>query len=184
MANISIPSVNQGPRPAKRPKTSSRCVTGSVTATHDFEVANFSLLHGMGIGKYVVSSTFSVGGRDWKIRLYPDGSETEHKDYVSVFLYILTGAVDMRVKFSFRCLLDKCEVLESDTHTFASIGDNRGSFKFIEKTKLRELIIVVYVLPLHTTPGYCLEIVPAKGQGDAACSSVLVFMWMWVIISG
>ncbi|GJN01702.1 hypothetical protein PR202_ga18983 [Eleusine coracana subsp. coracana] len=61
MADISIAAVNQDQCLAK---TSSRCVTESVTATHDFEVTNFSLLNGMSTGKFVRSSTFSTGGRE------------------------------------------------------------------------------------------------------------------------
>ncbi|GJN26395.1 hypothetical protein PR202_gb14322 [Eleusine coracana subsp. coracana] len=140
MADISIAVVNQGQCLAK---TSSRCVTGSVTATHDFEVTNFSLLNGMGTGKFVRSSTFSAGGREWNIRLYPDGYDTEHKDYVSVSLHFLNGALDVRVKFSLHFLFDKGDqVLKRDTHTFKSIDDNWGWgwSDFFKKSKLQELL--------------------------------------------
>jgi speckle-type POZ protein len=56
-----------------RPPAETSWVTESVTATHDFEVRNHQLLHGVGVGKYVSSSTFSAGGYDWNIRFYPDG---------------------------------------------------------------------------------------------------------------
>ncbi|GJN26394.1 hypothetical protein PR202_gb14321 [Eleusine coracana subsp. coracana] len=79
-------------------KTWSRCVAGSITATHDFEVTNFSLLDGIGTGKFLTSSTFGVGGREWNIRLYPDGYK--HEDYVGVFLCFLEGPVGARVKYS------------------------------------------------------------------------------------
>ncbi|RLM73753.1 Speckle-type POZ protein [Panicum miliaceum] len=36
--------------------TSSRCVTETFTATHNFEVTDFSLLHGMGICEFVSST--------------------------------------------------------------------------------------------------------------------------------
>lgn len=122
-------------------KTSSRCVAGSTTVTHDFEVTNFSLLDGMGTGKLVSSSTFSAGGREWNISLCPDGIKTEYKDYVSVFLYLLKGAVDVRVKFSLRCLFYKGDQkLKSDTYTFKSIDDNWGWFNFIKKSELQELL--------------------------------------------
>jgi speckle-type POZ protein len=122
-------------------KSSSRCVVGSVTTTHDFEVTNFSLLDGMGVGKFVTSSTFSVGGRDWNIRLYPDGDKTEHKDHVSVFLRFLKGPVGVRVKFSLSLLGKKdnqAEVME-DTHTFDCLTD-WGWSKFMEKSKLKPLL--------------------------------------------
>ncbi|KAL6651421.1 hypothetical protein ACP70R_010346 [Stipagrostis hirtigluma subsp. patula] len=102
-------------------ETSSRCVTGSVTAAHNFEVTNFSLLDGIGIGKYVSSSTFTVGARDWNIRLYPDGWEEEDKAaYVSVSLTFLRGAVGVRAKFS--------------------VGVSQGWQKCMEKSKLQPLL--------------------------------------------
>lgn len=94
------------------PKTSSRCLTECVTTTHDFEVIRFSLLEGMGASKFVSSSTFTVSGYGWNIRIYPDGWKEEHKDaYMSAFL----------------CF-------------FQSVGCYWGWSKFIEKSKLQELI--------------------------------------------
>ncbi|CAN6229626.1 unnamed protein product [Urochloa humidicola] len=123
-------------------KTASRCVTGSVTALHEFVVTSFSLIEGMDNGKFVSSATFSVGGRDWNIRLYPDGSRTEDKGYISVFLYFLKGEIGARVKFSLSlCLVDKDDqVSQTDTHTFDSIGGTWGWFEFIKKSMLQELL--------------------------------------------
>uniref|UniRef100_K3YDS9 BTB domain-containing protein n=1 Tax=Setaria italica TaxID=4555 RepID=K3YDS9_SETIT len=111
-------------------KTTSRCVAGSVTAMHDFVVTSFSLIEGMGTGKFVSSATFTVGGRDWNIKLYPDGIYTEHKGYASVLLYFLKGAAGARVKFSLKlCLVDKSDQVSGTwTHTFDSIGGNGGCF--------------------------------------------------------
>jgi speckle-type POZ protein len=137
---FSMAAVNQGRYLAK---TSSRCVVGSVTATHDFEVTNFSLLDGIGIGEFVSSNTFSIGGRDWSIKIYPDGSKTEHKDHVSVFLNFLKGPVVARVKFSLSLLGkndNQREVLKEDTqHTFDCLSD-WGWGKFMEKSKLKPLL--------------------------------------------
>jgi speckle-type POZ protein len=47
------------------PETSSRCVLESITATHNFEVASYPLLEGMGVGKHVSSSKFGPGGHEW-----------------------------------------------------------------------------------------------------------------------
>ena len=38
------------------PNISSRCLTDSITASHDFEVASYQLLDGIGVGKHVRSS--------------------------------------------------------------------------------------------------------------------------------
>ncbi|GJN01698.1 hypothetical protein PR202_ga18979 [Eleusine coracana subsp. coracana] len=47
-------------------ETSSTCRTESVvTVAHNFQVPDFALLEGMGIGKHVSSCAFSVGDCDW-----------------------------------------------------------------------------------------------------------------------
>jgi speckle-type POZ protein len=129
MANVSMAVVNQVQCLAK---TSSTCVVGSVTATHD-------------IGEFVSSSTFSVGGRDWNIKLYPDGDNTEHKDHVSVFLCFLSGPVGARVKYNFSLLGKKgnqAEVPMKHTRTF-DCPSNWG-FSFIKKSELEELLRLNY----------------------------------------
>ncbi|CAO2036578.1 unnamed protein product [Urochloa humidicola] len=127
--------------------TSSRCVTESVHATHTFEVADFLLLDGMGVGEFVGSTTFIAAGCDWNINVYPDGSNTEDDgQYVSVFLCLrekgaTTGAV--RVKFIL-CLLEKdgrvsrLQGPTSTTHTFESKDESWGLHKFIKKSMLRK----------------------------------------------
>ncbi|CAL5025345.1 unnamed protein product [Urochloa decumbens] len=56
------------------PDTTSRCLAEKVTGTHDFEVANYSLLVGRtGAGRAIKSAPFTVGGCIWTIEFYPDG---------------------------------------------------------------------------------------------------------------
>ncbi|TVU16128.1 hypothetical protein EJB05_39679, partial [Eragrostis curvula] len=86
--------------------TSSRCRTLGITATHNFEVTNFSLLDGTGIGKYVSSSTFSVGGCNWKLNFYPNSEEKESEAFASVWLCLVEGPAGTRVKFHIN-LFDK-----------------------------------------------------------------------------
>ena len=64
-----------GSSPAKQcvPETWSTSFTEGDTTAHSFQVTGFSLLDGMGAGNCVSSNTFSVGGYDWQIRLYPAG---------------------------------------------------------------------------------------------------------------
>ncbi|TVU49256.1 hypothetical protein EJB05_00556, partial [Eragrostis curvula] len=132
-------------------------------ATHDFEVANFWLLDGMGVGKFVSSSTFSVGGGDWNIHLYPDGwKTTEDEDgYASVFLNFLDGPPDTRVNYRLS-LLDPHLVLREEegrgkrrikeirvkcgTHTFESAGGAVGSHAFVKKAKLQEFLLVDFTI--------------------------------------
>ena len=139
MANKSTSAAKHGHCP---PATPWRCVTGSVTATHNFEVSNFSQLYGMGVGKFVSSSTFSVGGCDWRIDFYPDGIETDNGAYVSAFLYFVSGTAGVPVKFSLSLLGKDDQVSEEGTftRTFPSVGSDWGRTKFIEKSQLQELL--------------------------------------------
>jgi speckle-type POZ protein len=125
-------------------KTSSRCLTECVTTAHDFEVIRYSLLEGMGAGKYVSSSTFTVSGYGWNIRMYPDGWKEEHKGaYMSAFLCFCSGTTEAKVKFTLS-LWEKdgkvCE-LKSTECTFLSLDGYQGDAywgwdKFIDKPKL------------------------------------------------
>ncbi|XP_044335693.1 BTB/POZ and MATH domain-containing protein 2 [Triticum aestivum] len=74
-------------------RTSSRCVTEG--ATHDFEVTNYPLLEGMGVGTYISSSTFTVGGYDWNVRFYPNGDRKDAAGHASAFLCYLSPVKDM-----------------------------------------------------------------------------------------
>nr|CAB3485816.1 unnamed protein product [Digitaria exilis] len=132
----------------QRLETSSRCVTERVIGTHTFEVADFSLLDGMGIGKFVTSMTFSVGGCDWHIKVFPDGSKQDDKGaYVSVFLCLrkFTSAIGV-VQFTLYLLEEKdgsVSTLRDPrllTYTFASTGDDWGLPQFVQKSKLKEFL--------------------------------------------
>ncbi|XP_020200113.1 BTB/POZ and MATH domain-containing protein 2-like [Aegilops tauschii subsp. strangulata] len=137
MANSSPSSVNK-----HISETSSRCRTECVTTAHNFEVTEYSLLEGMGIGKFVSSSTFSVGGYNWNIRIYPDGRKEEDKAaYMGAFLSTCsnpTTGVQMKNTFSLLEKDGKVTCLYSDTRTFRS--GSWGWPKYIEKSKLKELL--------------------------------------------
>ncbi|XP_039775585.1 BTB/POZ and MATH domain-containing protein 2-like [Panicum virgatum] len=125
------------------PVTSSMCVTGSVTATHNFEVTNFTQLDGMGVGKFVSSSTFSIGGCDWRINFYPDGNKKENNGaFVSAFLYFVSGtSAGVTVEFSLSLLgKDYLSKQHMYNRSFPSVCSDRGLPEFIEKSQLQELL--------------------------------------------
>ncbi|KAK3143663.1 hypothetical protein QOZ80_4AG0303290 [Eleusine coracana subsp. coracana] len=107
-------SAGSGSHGQGRSGNSSRCVTEVITAAHHFEVPDFSLLDGIGIGKSVSSSTFRVGGCDWNFRLYPDGFMPTEGEAAVVFLYFSSGS--------------------PLKHTFESVGESWGHGTFVEKS--------------------------------------------------
>ncbi|GJN26389.1 hypothetical protein PR202_gb14316 [Eleusine coracana subsp. coracana] len=121
-------------------ETSSSCYTQAITAAHNFEVINFSLLEGMGAGKVVSSRNFNVGGYDWKIDLYPDGCTTEKEGYVSAFLVIQGEKAAARAKFSFSLLGKDGQVKRQNTTYIFKTGDAYGWKEFMQKSDLQPLL--------------------------------------------
>ena len=67
-----------------------------VFGSHTFEIKGYSLTKGMGIGKYIESKKFNIGGCDWLLRFYPDGRFWKDKcSHVSVFIKLLSMATDV-----------------------------------------------------------------------------------------
>lgn len=122
-------------------ETSSSCYTQAITAVHNFEVINFSLLEGIGTGEFVNSRNFNVGGYDWNIKLYPDGNTTE-KGYLSAFLMIQGEKAGARVKFSFSLLgrEGQVELQDTTTNTFKTVGQALGWSKWMKKSDLQPLL--------------------------------------------
>ncbi|XP_047059072.1 BTB/POZ and MATH domain-containing protein 2-like [Lolium rigidum] len=125
------------------PKTSSRCITESFTATHDFEVTNYLQLDGMGVGKFVYSGTFSVAGYDWSIRFYPDGVRDDCDGNASAFLYCVSQAKAVRTKFTLNMLEKEGKVKVTDLGAIERIISSPtydwGYPRFVEKSKLKSL---------------------------------------------
>ncbi|CAO2189206.1 unnamed protein product [Urochloa humidicola] len=71
-------------------RTASVSTAEAARGTHSFKIAGYSLHKGLGIGKYITSATFSVGGHEWRLRYYPDGDKDDFRDYAAVFLELLT----------------------------------------------------------------------------------------------
>lgn len=87
------------------PVTSSSSVTETVNGTHEFKISGYSLAKGMGIGKYIASDTFMVGGFSWAIYFYPDGKSVEdNAAYVSLFIALASEGTDVRALFELTLL--------------------------------------------------------------------------------
>lgn len=140
MANKFTSEVNHG----QLPKTSSTCLTESVTAVHDFEVANYRLLDGIGVGKHVRSSNFSVGGFEWFMNFFPDGRMEDYAGYTSVFLDRViqqNDAHNVRTKFTLNMLEKDGEAqlttFDEVAHVFSSAKSYQGYCRFVAKAKLK-----------------------------------------------
>lgn len=80
--------------------TTSTSVTETVNGSHDFNITGYSLSKGIGIGKYIASDTFMVGGYSWAVYFYPDGKSNEdNATYVSLFIALASEGTDVRALF-------------------------------------------------------------------------------------
>ncbi|XP_061341323.1 BTB/POZ and MATH domain-containing protein 2-like isoform X2 [Gastrolobium bilobum] len=144
------PSSNSScPSPSSVPATtSSTSVTETVKGSHHFKITGYSLSKGIGIGKYVASDMFSVGGYDWAIYFYPDGKSVEdNATYVSLFIALASDGTDVRALFELT-LLDQSgkerhkvhshfeRTLESGPYTLKYRGSMWGYKRFFKRTAL------------------------------------------------
>ncbi|XP_042516281.1 BTB/POZ and MATH domain-containing protein 2-like isoform X2 [Macadamia integrifolia] len=128
--------------------TTSTSLTETVNGSHQFKINGYSLSKGLGIGKYIASDTFMVGGYDWAIYFYPDGKSIEdNATYVSLFIALASEGTDVRALFELT-LLDQSgkerhkvhshfgRTLESGPYTLKYRGSMWGYKRFFKRTAL------------------------------------------------
>ncbi|CAN4093178.1 unnamed protein product [Withania somnifera] len=134
--------------PSSSPVTTSTSVTETVNGSHDFQISGYSLSKGIGIGKYIASDTFMVGGYSWAIYFYPDGKSNEdNATYVSLFIALASEGTDVRALFELT-LIDQSgkgrhkvhshfgRALESGPYTLKYRGSMWGYKRFFKRTAL------------------------------------------------
>ncbi|KAI3979905.1 hypothetical protein MKX01_042559 [Papaver californicum] len=147
----SIPSSSGGSsssNPSTPSLTTSTSLTETVNGSHQFKITGYSLSKGLGIGKYIASDTFNVGGYAWAIYFYPDGKSLEdNAAYVSLFIALASEGTDVRALFELT-LLDQSgkerhkvhshfgRTLESGPYTLKYRGSMWGYKRFFKRTSL------------------------------------------------
>ncbi|KAL4272866.1 hypothetical protein GQ457_13G028990 [Hibiscus cannabinus] len=139
------PSTSSSPASSS---TSSTSRTETVNGSHEFKIRGYSLAKGMGVGKYIASDTFMVGGYEWAIYFYPDGKSAEdNASYVSLFIALASEGTDVRALFELT-LLDQSgkdhhkvhshfgRMLESGPYSLKYRGSMWGYKRFFKRTLL------------------------------------------------
>ncbi|CAA7400014.1 unnamed protein product [Spirodela intermedia] len=129
-------------------ETISTSITQTVNGSHQFKITGYSLSKGLGIGKYVASDTFQVGGYSWAIYFYPDGKSPEdNASYVSLFIALASEGTDVRALFELT-LMDQSgrerhkvhshfgRTLEGGPYTLKYRGSMWGYKRFFKRTAL------------------------------------------------
>ncbi|KAK1562613.1 hypothetical protein Q3G72_014803 [Acer saccharum] len=135
-------------KPSTSPITSSTSLTETVNGSHQFKISGYSLSKGMGIGKYIASDTFIVGGYAWAVYFYPDGKSAEdNSTYVSLFIALASEGTDVRALFELT-LMDQSgkerhkvhthfgRALESGPYALKYRGSMWGYKRFFKRTLL------------------------------------------------
>ncbi|KAI3904995.1 hypothetical protein MKW92_033826 [Papaver armeniacum] len=60
--------------------SSSQSIHETMKGSHEFKIKGYSLSKGMGVGTYMSSGKFTVGGHEWAILFNPDGNTEDCKD--------------------------------------------------------------------------------------------------------
>ena len=91
--------------PTPIPMTTSTSMTGTVNASHLFNISGYSLSKGMGIRNYMASDTFTAGGHSWAIYFYPNGKNVlDNATYVSLFIVLESEGPDVKALFELKLL--------------------------------------------------------------------------------
>jgi speckle-type POZ protein len=114
---ISAPHAAASSEEAAPAETASTSVTKTVNGSHHFKIAGYSLAKGIGVGKYIASESFTVGGFEWAIYFYPDGKSAEDgAAYVSLFIALASEGTDVRALFELT-LVDQSGKGQDKVHT-------------------------------------------------------------------
>ncbi|XP_071721779.1 BTB/POZ and MATH domain-containing protein 2-like [Rutidosis leptorrhynchoides] len=135
---------------ASIPSTTSSSIssTDTINASHEFKITCYDSSKGIGVGKYIASESFTVGGHTWAIYFYPDGKSPEdNSTYVSLFIALASDATDVRALFELS-LMDQSgkgrhkvhthfgRVLDAGPYTLKYRGSMWGYKRFLRRTAL------------------------------------------------
>uniref|UniRef100_N1QR22 Protein roadkill n=1 Tax=Aegilops tauschii TaxID=37682 RepID=N1QR22_AEGTA len=69
-------------------------------------------------GQFLTSTPFSVGGHNWAVKYYPNGSGKDYADFISLFLFLESAhGEDVKAKYAFSVLDKNGEAVPSMSRT-------------------------------------------------------------------
>ncbi|KAI3894990.1 hypothetical protein MKX03_028010 [Papaver bracteatum] len=124
---------------------SSESICETVNGSHEYKIKGFSLAKGIGVGEYMSSRTFTVGGHDWVIHFYPGGETIYSKEYISLYLKLASPG-EVRATFEFK-LLDQSDKVKYGVHKISEcarlfktnwryVGNSGGYTDYMKKSEL------------------------------------------------
>lgn len=106
------------------------CVMEMVNGLYYFIINGYLLVKGMGVGKYIVSECFFVGGYQWVIYFYFDGKNVEDNLlYVLVFIVLVSEGMDVWVFFELM-FLDQSGKVKYKVYSYFDCFFESGLYMF------------------------------------------------------
>ncbi|CAM0902588.1 unnamed protein product [Alopecurus aequalis] len=124
---------------------SPRCITEHVTATLDYMVTNYLQLKGMGVGNFVRSPIYRIGGYNWDILFYPGGLDEDCNGNASSYLRYHGLVKDVNAKFTLSMLETNGQEqvashdMMDDVFSPSPGTHSRGHAKFADRSKLKSM---------------------------------------------
>ncbi|RLN04692.1 hypothetical protein C2845_PM13G06440 [Panicum miliaceum] len=144
------------PAAAAAATTRSTCTVETVQGAHVFDIFGYSLHKGMGADKFLQSATFSVGGHDWAIRLYPDTPRARPaaaaggrgaREYVFVYLVLMSDGAAARASCDLG-LVNRATGLATTVHATAE----PRVFKYGEQSMFYPEVAFMGCVELEASP--------------------------------
>ncbi|KAF3339396.1 BTB/POZ and MATH domain-containing protein 2-like protein [Carex littledalei] len=106
--------------------------------THCFEFDYLKLKH-IPFNESISSPRFTVGGYDWALDFYPNGSDSEQgkaESHASLYLVLLSETKDVEAEFSFDILNKKGELVPFGEPISDTFTNRLGYCEFISRDKI------------------------------------------------
>ncbi|CAL4941849.1 unnamed protein product [Urochloa decumbens] len=120
-------------------RSASSIIAETTTGYHILKIDGYSLTKGTPTGDYLKSHPFTLGGHQWVIRYYPNGSTSEVKDYISIFLNLdetIASSVKAGYQFRFEDKVGEQPLTLEEVRSFKS--NSWGYTKFIQREELEK----------------------------------------------
>ncbi|XP_078156607.1 BTB/POZ and MATH domain-containing protein 2-like [Carex rostrata] len=115
-----------------------------VTRSHMFRIEGYSVDKNIGKGNFLESTIFDVGGYDWSIQYYPNGSLGTEIDDISIFLYHKSKSEGTKAQVCFTILDQSGCALPlnktTDIKHFKTFDDSWGYKSFCKRPELESKI--------------------------------------------
>ncbi|CAN6311070.1 unnamed protein product [Urochloa humidicola] len=100
-----MPSPASSASAASRPLRSTIVGGKRLSGHHLLDIEGYSHMKELPTGESIKSTPFNIGGCSWRIHYYPNGSESDGAEFISVFIYLeqyqyVSEPIKAQVKFS------------------------------------------------------------------------------------